>query len=257
MDFSKNIVCLDIETNDLNKDTCEILQISIVKYDSASFAIIDSFDSFIKPDKPYEIGEGAFEKHHLTKEFIEQNGVQFSLVADKILDMINDCDIITYNGNNFDIPILCRHFRQLNKTFDISQHRLIDVFKIETVIHSNKLGAVYERYTGKKLDGAHNSLCDVNATIEVFVKQLEQNDLDQIIEDNDIQIYQEFPETLIKREGNNIVFAVGKHKGETFYDVCNNDKSYIKWMWDKNIVCDSTKEKLIKNFKKNSEKNQA
>ena len=44
---SKYIVAFDIETTGLDKSKDQIIQISLAKFDSETYEIIDTFDSFV------------------------------------------------------------------------------------------------------------------------------------------------------------------------------------------------------------------
>lgn len=237
-----NVVTLDIETNDSDKKTCEILQISLYRMDGRGGT--ESYSTYIKPVNKYEIAEGAFEKHGLTKEFIEENGNFLKDVAQGIIDFIGDRDLLVYNGMSFDIPILCRQFKEVGFDFPFNNRKIYDSYLFECALNSHKLEEVYFRMFGEYPQKAHDALDDCISTMKVFQKQLEQIDnYDEYTQEKDIKTEMVFPEGFVKfNENNNLVFAVGKYQNQDVFDIYNSDPQYIKWMWNKEgLLFESTK----------------
>lgn len=56
----------------------------------------------------------------------------FSDKADEIFDLLKGADIGGFNSNRFDIPMLVEEFLRCEIVFDISQRKLIDVYRIFT-----------------------------------------------------------------------------------------------------------------------------
>lgn len=245
LNLSENIVSIDIETTGLDKSKDHIVQLSAVKYTN-KWKKVAEFDHYICPKEPWEMGKEAFEKHGLTKEFIQENGVDLEDIAEEFIDFIEGCDIISYNGNSFDIPFIYAEFQKIGIDPKIVDHKLIDVFKIETKVNSNKLEDAYRRYTGKEPVNAHNSLADVKMTMRVFYEQLCKYDLEEILESKEMQM--DFPEQILAyNENGRIIFTAGKHKDETSFDICKKDPSYIKWLFA-NVLSQASKDKIMEEY---------
>ena len=75
----KNIVCFDTETTGVDIQKDKIIQIAMVKFDSENFQTVDSFQKYTIPEGDFVIPPEATEVHHLTKEFILQNGVPLKM----------------------------------------------------------------------------------------------------------------------------------------------------------------------------------
>lgn len=244
LNLSKYIVSIDIETSGLDKTKDHIVQLSGVKYTN-TWKKVKEFNHYILPKEPWEMGKEAFEKHGLTKEFIQKNGVPLESVYDEFMEFIGDCDIVTYNGNSFDIPFIYAEFQKCSLDPKLVDHKLIDVFKIETKVNSNTLSAAYERYTGKPALDAHNALADVKMTMRVLYEQLNKYDLSKIISEEEMKI--DFPEDILKMNGDKIAFSGGKHKNEFAFDVCKKDPSYIKWLFT-NVLSEYSKNKIMEEY---------
>lgn len=229
-----NIICIDIETTGTNRKIDSITQISAVRIvlndDNSISYTGEEFNSYINPGPNAHWTKQAIEKTGLTPEFlIHAPGPE--KVLKSFYEWVKDDDnILTYNGISFDIPFIKKAMREVGLSFSMVGRKCYDSLYIETVLNSRKLEEVYKRYNGGRTmeeDGldAHNSLSDVKATVSVFEKQID------IVTKNNIAI--ETDNTgggMIGRDDTNqIVFLVGKHKGELIKDVIKEDPSYITW----------------------------
>lgn len=246
----KQIVAFDVETTGLSFNTDYILQISAIKFDVDTFEKIDQFDTYvIPPVQNWDIAEGAFVKHGLTKEFIYENGVPLKAAAEAFLSFLGDCDTLSHNGKGFDVRMLSKDFRLVGLEFNLDRV-FFDSYLLEVMLHPRRLENIYESYTGQKMEGAHNSLCDVMATIEVFRHQVElfrQQDmsLDDIMQLDESKLL--CIDGMIKKDGDKILFARGKHKDVEFMRACEIDSDYVRWFMN-NPEFDAHTKKTLKEY---------
>ena len=228
--MTNTIVAFDLETTGLNTQTDHIVQIGLIRFDSTTFEELDSLSWYVRPDvKDFEFAPEAQEKTGLTKEFILENGVFLKDIWYTITEFIGTDDILSYNGNHFDVPMLYYNLLRYNLSFDFDKHVFYDSLTIERNRFSMKLENTYKRYTGQELQGAHDALCDVRALIQVFKHQIQN---DENVFDPSFNLLS--PEGFIKyNEKGDIVFANGKYKGKTTNDVCKTDPGYIRWIVEK------------------------
>lgn len=231
--MSKNIVCFDVETTGISFIDDYIIQLAMIKLD-ANLNQVDSKNWYIKPCRNYNISNGALEAHGLTKEFINEHGVNLKDIAQEILDFVEDCNYLTYNGNSFDVRFLYKDLEMVGYEFPIEGKIFYDAFVLYKKYHPCTLSSIYKQYTGEELAGAHDAFTDVKATIEVFKGVFKEQEM----------IYNEWDDIdeckLLSPEGSirkntmgDIVFAVGKYKDSEFCEVYKKDPSYIKWFGDK------------------------
>lgn len=245
LNLSKYIISIDIETSGLDKNKDRIIQIGGVKYTNTWKKVCD-FNKYILPKEPWEMTPEAEAVHGLSKEFININGVPLKSIYREWLEFLGDCDIITYNGNAFDIPFIYAEFQREGLDPKIIEHRLIDVYKIEKEVNANTLPAAFKRYTGKEAIGAHDANADSIMTIRVLYEQLSRYDVNEILKPEDMKM--DFPESILSlNEDKRIVLTAGKHKDELIFDVCKKDPSYLKWLFA-NILSQSSKEKVIEEY---------
>lgn len=221
-----SIVAFDIETTGLDKSTCRITQISLVKFllnADGSYEIKDSYNTYVNPGLDATWSDHAQLMTGITPESVTA-APSFAEISDKVLDFIGDNDILTYNGNTFDIPILKNELARLGKSLTLYGRKIYDSLYIESKLNSRKLIDVYRKYTGKELDNAHNSLSDTLATMEVFGHQL--NMLNNDTSDFD---FETTCGGLVGMLDGERCFLQGKYKGYSVKSVLQKDPSYITY----------------------------
>ena len=234
------IVCFDTETTGLDVQHDWIIQLSFVKFRSVDFVEVDHRDWYILPSGSYSIAPSAEAVHHISREKLESDGVSLRSVYPEMMAFVEGCDMLSYNGNGFDTRILYYNLQREGLSFDFDSHTFYDSYIIETARTSRRLGDVYRRYYGHDFEGAHNSLADVRATIDVFRAQYESRQNEQEIERAEFDFIS-LDGFLALQDGQK-VFAQGKHRGETIEAVLASDPSYIDWVCTK---CEPSTRRLI------------
>lgn len=248
-DILRPLVVLDVETTGLTKEKDFIIQFAAIKVDRQTDAIIDSLDLYIKPSGPYTITIQAYVKHKIKPQDLEDKPT-FAEVADKIRDFIEGCDILTYNGNNFDLPFVKIEFNRIGQDINFRTFDCYDSFQEEKRRNSHSLGTTFERYTGKTMEDAgltaHNAFSDVKATYEIFKAQQQESPFgpeDNLTEDN----------VIIMGTFNGVeqpVFNIGKYKELPVSYIATIDKGYLSWcVSDSATFAKSTKEYISKYIK--------
>lgn len=250
--MNEYIVCVDTETTGLDSQKDFIIQLSLIKFKKKDFTQVAEKNWYILPQHKFSISAGAQQAHGLSEDFIKSNGVSIKSIAQEFLDLVSDSDFLTYNGNNFDFKFLVKDFKLAGYELPLDNKMFYDSFAMEVRRSPRNLGAVYKKYTGLELEGAHDALNDVRATIEVFKAQIEDTDnsFDTINEWNENKMLA--PEGFIRDaatpgEPTRIVFSTGKYKDSEFMQICKDDPSYIKWYME-NVASDYTKKKLSKYY---------
>ncbi len=234
------VVCFDTETTGLDVQRDWIIQLSFVKFRAADFEEVDHRDWYIRPSGAYTIAPSAEEVHHISREKLEQEGVSLRSVYPDMMAFVEGCDLLSYNGNGFDARILYYNLQREGLTFDFEHRTFYDAYIIEVGRTSRRLSDVYRRYYKHDFKGAHNSLADVRATIEVFKAQCKKPRSADEIEREEFDFIS-LDGFLAMREGK-AVFAQGKYKGESIELVLQIDPSYINWVCSK---CEDPTRRLI------------
>lgn len=171
MKITKPIIFFDLETTGVDITNARIVQIACIKIDLDGNK--EEKSMLIKPLIP--IPKDASDIHGLTDEMVK-DAPYFSQIAVALFKYFKGCDIGGYNSDNYDIPLLIQEFERCNIEFPTWELNTVDVLKHERLLNPNTLEAVYERYTGNTLEGSHDALNDVRATLEVLLHQIKTNE---------------------------------------------------------------------------------
>ena len=235
------LVCFDTETTGLDVQKEHIIQLSIVKFDTDTWQIIDQRDWYILPEGEFTIPAEAEAVHHISKDFLLEHGVSLRSIFDEFKAFVGNHDMLSYNGNGYDAPLLHYNLKRAGLDFSFEGRTWYDALLLERIhtagkldengekLHNN-LTSAYTRYYGHPFEGAHNSLDDVMATIEVFKAQVAEHGWEWAQRDEFTFIC--FDRWLVKK-GGFYYLTQGAHKNESIESMLRIDRSYLEWIVDK------------------------
>lgn len=250
-----NLICFDTETTGLDVQKEHIIQLSLVKFDTDNWSILDQRDWYLLPEGDFTIPAEAEAVHHISKDFLLENGVSLRSIYDDFMAFVGHHDMLSYNGNGYDAPILYYNLQRLGLTFDFNR-TWYDALLLERIhtagqvdengekLHNN-LTAAYTRYYGHPFEGAHNSLDDVMATIEVFKAQVDQHGWDWAQRDEFGFISYD---RWLYRQNGFYYLNQGAHKGESIDTMLRIDRSYLEWIVDKCKFTDPQTRSIIEPY---------
>ena len=250
------IVCFDVESTGLDVQKEYIIQLSLVKFDTETWENVDQRDWYILPEGEFTIPAEAEAVHHISKDFLLANGVSMRSIYDDLIAFTDGCHILSYNGNGYDAPILYYNLKRLGLTFDFDNRTWFDALILERIhtagqvdengekLHNN-LTAAYTRYYGHPFEGAHNSLDDVMATIEVFKAQIAAHGWQWANRDEFGFISYD---RWLYRKGQYYYLNQGGHKGESIESMLRIDRSYLEWIVDKCAWTDDQTRHIIEPY---------
>ena len=250
------LVCFDTETTGLDVQKEHIIQLSLVKFDTENWQVIDQRDWYILPEGEFTIPAEAEAVHHISKAFLQEHGVSLRSVYDELIAFTNGCDMLSYNGNGYDAPILHYNLARLGLDFDFEGRTWYVALLLERIhtagmvdengekVHNN-LTSAYTRYYGHPFEGAHNSLDDVMATIEVFKAQVAAHGWEWAQRDEfGFICYDRW----LQKRGNYYYLTQGGHKGESIESMLRIDRSYLEWLVDKCNWTDDQTRRIIEPY---------
>lgn len=223
----KPIIFFDLETTGISITQDRIVQIGAIKVMPDGTEEVKNV--LINPTIP--IPAAATAVHGISNEEVKDKP-KFRQIAKSFAAWLQGSDLAGYNSDNFDVPMLIEEFNRVGITFPEQDTNFIDVLKIERKINGHSLGATYERYTGEELEGAHDALIDIYATIKIFNKQLELNPL-LPSDAAEIESYcqgdghkrVDFAGKLYEKEGQ-VYWRFGKHKNKLVKETAD----YANWV---------------------------
>ena len=230
LNLTKPIVFFDLETTGVNIATDRIVEISILKVFPNGNK--ESKTWLVNPE--IEIPRGATEVHGITNEKVVTEPI-FKELAPKVNDMISGCDLAGFNSNRFDIPLLAEELMRAGYDFDMQNREAIDVQVIFHKKEQRTLGAGYQFYCGKELEGAHGAEADTNATYEILLAQVDKyDDIGNTVAA--LSAYSthgkraDFAGFILMNDEDEEIFSFGKYKGRTVTEVLLENPGYFNWI---------------------------
>ncbi len=230
LNLTKPIVFFDLETTGVNIATDRIVEISILKVFPNGNK--ESKTWLVNPE--IEIPRGATEVHGITNEKVVTEPT-FKELAPKVNDMISGCDLAGFNSNRFDIPLLAEELMRAGYDFDMQNREAIDVQVIFHKKEQRTLGAGYQFYCGKELEGAHGAEADTNATYEILLAQVDKyDDIGNTVAA--LSAYSthgkraDFAGFILMNDEDEEIFSFGKYKGRTVTEVLLENPGYFNWI---------------------------
>jgi DNA polymerase III subunit epsilon len=230
LQLNRPIAFLDLETTGVSLSSDRIIEIAIIKILPDGTRQVKR--KLINPQMP--IPKSSTDIHGITDEMVK-DAPTFKQAGNEIKQYLENCDLGGYNSNRFDIPILMEEFLRAGMEVDLSNRRMIDVQHIFYTMEPRTLTAAYKFYCQKELVNAHSAEADVDATIDVFLSQLERydslgNSIDTILgkigEDKIVDYARRF---CFDDKGVE-VFNFGKFKGRAVSEVLKSEPQYYDWM---------------------------
>ncbi len=230
LNLTKPLVFFDLETTGINVSKDRIVEISVLKVMPDGTEHKKTW--LINPTIP--IPEKVSKIHGIYDKDVKDKPT-FKDLANEILEFFGDADLVGYNSNKFDIPLLVEEFLRAECDFDVKNRRFIDGQVIFFKKEPRTLSAAYEFYCGKKLENAHSAEADVFATYEILKAQIERyddlkNDVSQLSKFSSQTKNADFAGMIIFNEDGIETFNFGKHKGKTVREVLEKEPGYYSWI---------------------------
>jgi len=265
--LDRDICFFDLEATGLNVVRDRIMQIAIIKYfkngkEPQELAML------INPGIP--ISDEAFNVHGISPKDVA-NKPLFAQVAQQLFDFFGDADLSGYNCSRFDVPLLMEEFARAGFDFDLHGRRIVDAQRVFYKMEPRTLRAALKFYCHKELEGAHDALVDVKATIDVLKGQLKRYEgMDYVDGDgnvtqtpirNDMQAIHNFTQDANTIDVTNrlkynsdrvVVFNFGKYIGQPVVEKLANDRQYYHWILNKefSVQVKKTIKKLMEKYDK-------
>ena len=239
LQLSRPIAFIDLETTGVDRENDRIVEIAVCKYMPDGKRQRKS--RRVNPTIP--IPAGASEVHGITDEMVA-NEPTFNKIAKGLLDMLEGCDVAGFNSNNFDIPLLFNEFTRAGLYWDYTKFLMIDAGNLFKIKEPRTLTAAVKFYCNNSHEDAHSAEADIEATLDVFLAQLEKYENDE-----------EFPETIealalytnygnkiadlsgkfVYNDQDQLILNFGKHKGNP----AKNHIDFLEWMLRANFAYDT------------------
>ncbi len=251
------LVFLDLETTGTNVVHDRIVEIAMIKLMPNGNRL--TFYKRVNPEQAIPIESSLI--HGIYAEDLKDKPT-FKQIAKELIAFLKGADLAGFNLLRFDIPILAESFLRAELDFKVENRKIVDVQKLFHLMEKRTLKAAYLFYCQKELEGAHNAMVDIEATVEILMEQVKRYDNQSVVDalgnplgmiKNDVATLHHLTNTnmidfagrIVYNEQNVPVFNFGKHKGKSVAEILKLEPSYYNWMIQGNFPLD-TKRKLTK-----------
>lgn len=229
--IEKPIIFFDIETTGVDLKNDRIIEICAIKYRPDRTRL--TIHKYFNPNR--ESQPMALEAHGLTTEYLSKYP-SFEESANELFEFFKDSDLGGYNCISFDIPMLYEEFSRCGMYLTVHNLNIIDSYNLLNKFETRKLNDVYKRFFGEDINGAHGAEADIEATIKVFERQIDEYN----IQDKSIKEISKIIRSTSKNEfildlsgwfrhrDGEFYFGKGKHKDS----LVSENLDYLKWMYE-------------------------
>jgi DNA polymerase-3 subunit epsilon len=248
--IDKPIVFFDIESTGLDTAKDKIISIAVVKLMPDGSRI--SKNAIVNPVIP--ISKEASEIHGFTNDMLVDKP-KFNQIAKSLYEFMNDGYIGGYNNNFFDNCLLQEEFSRCGIEFPKYDQLSIDVCSIFKNFEKRDLSSAVKFYCNREMENAHDAQADIDATVDVFLAQLNKYDeLKDISIDNLAKIgrnenYVDWQGRIIIDTDGDYAWNFGKVKGKKI----KNELGFGDWVLTNDFP--ETFKLLIKRIKQEIRKN--
>ncbi len=240
LNLKRPAIVFDLETTGTSITSDRIVEISIIKIQPDGEEVIKT--RLINPGIP--IPKEATDVHGISDDDV-RDAPRFSQIAQNLYEWIRGCDLIGFNSNRFDVPMLAEEFLRSGIDPKFHECNMIDVQVLYHKMEPRNLSAGYKFYTGKTLEDAHSAEADTRATYEILQAQLEKyhdtltNDIETLSELSSYRKLVDYAGVLSYGEDGDVVLNIGKYKGQKLEDVLKRDFGYYSWVMKSEFTLDT------------------
>lgn len=247
--ITRPIVGIDTETTGTNVATDRIVQLSAIKIMPDGSA--NARNMILDPEMP--IPKNASDIHGISDAVIAELKAKgkvytFKEAAPNIYKFLSGCDLLTFNGNHFDIPLLAQEFFRAGiETFPEQGTKSLDPSVIFKKMEERTLSAALKFYCGETLENAHDAMPDTIAAIKVLIGQVNKYEHLQGMTVDQLHVESSYNPNAVDLAGNIVldekgvpIINFGKHKGKPVLSTLATDKGYYNWMQN-NMTADTLK----------------
>ena len=261
----ERVLAFDLETTGISTSSDRVVQIALVGADPVGTPV--HFERIINPRRP--IPYGASNVHGIFDEDVRGKG-DFSTIADEVADLIEGSVIVGHNVRKFDLEMLESEFLRLGRRMPRPK-AVMDTYELVrrlNIPRPHNLGALCSRH-GISLENAHTAAADAAASLLLFwrlsvdhapsfrhsLEELERwvvhgkitsdaTDLGRGL--GDLELVDQLGK--IRKDGDQIILAFGRHKGRDVKEIHFEDPRYIHWLLSAKGVEDESAREIIRSY---------
>ena len=231
IELDRPLVFFDLETTGLSPQKDRIIEMAILRV-SPQGDVMERVRRF-NPGVP--IPPEASAVHGISDDDVADESL-FTARAKSLFELMDPCDLGGFNIRRFDLPMLIAEFKRSDLDFDHRTRRVIDVQGIFHREEPRDLSAAARFYLGREHQEAHTALGDIRTTAAVLAAQIGRyphlpREMDALhAYCDEILPIRTAVEQWFDKEGAELIFRRGKHKGRPLVEVAVQEADYLEWM---------------------------
>jgi len=231
--FERDLAFFDLEATGVDTQRDRIVQVAVIRLSPTGTRT--RWSTLVNPECP--IPPEAIAVHHIT-DAMAAKAPRFKDVAAQILEKLEGADLGGFGAARYDIPLLSAEFQRAGLSFPLEGRRVFDAQAIFHKMEPRNLTAAYALYCGKSLENAHDASADAEASLDVFLAQLERYKdrlpaeaaaLHEFCAPGDPARNVDSGGKFVWRHGE-AAFNFGKHRTRTLQEVVKTDRNYVEWV---------------------------
>lgn len=231
--LERPLVFLDLEATGTDPQDARVIQIALQRFvpDASGAALDRELDQLVDPET--DVPPAVTDLTGISTADVRAQPT-FDDLVDRLSPLLADADLAGYNAIAYDVPLLKAEFERTGRQLPGPDDRaVLDPYRLEQVLRPRTLSALYERYTGTPLEGAHDALADVGAAGTVLQHQLVEHDIDATPADLADLTRGDYLDDgrKLKEDGESVVVCFGKHSGKTLRELRTDHPDYFDWMY--------------------------
>ena len=229
--LERPLVFFDLEATGVNPRKDRIVEIALVKFlpDGSRVDLVRR----INPEMP--IPAEVSRIHGITDADVASCPT-FETLAPEFQNFLAGCDLAGYNVLRYDIPMLEEEFLRAKIRFRVDDRRVIDAQRIYHKREPRDLAAAVQFYCHQEHVGAHGAAADTEATIRVFLGQLERYaDLTPDVGELARYCDPRKPDWVdrmgrLRWVNGEVAINFGQKRGTPLRQLVEKDPGFVKWM---------------------------
>lgn len=234
MNIQKPICHFDLETTGVDVANDRIVSIAVLK--QMPDGSTESKYCLVNPQIPIPVE--ASNVHGIKNEDVKDKPT-IKQISKSLYEFFEGCDLAGFNIVHFDIPLLSEEFSRCDLAFPDPEAKFFDSCIVYKMKERRTLSAGYKFYCGKELKDAHNAEADVNASCEIFSKQMEMYGmtLDDVAKLSKPDARIDLAGKIMLDKDGDPIYTFGKSRGVKI----KNDPSFAGWMLSQSFIPSDTK----------------
>ena len=261
----ERVLAFDLETTGISTSRDRIVQLALIGSDADGTEI--SYDRLVNPRRPIPYDS---QRIHGISDADVRGEPDFAQIADSVSELIEGCVLIGHNVRQFDLPMLRNEFLRIG-ALPPEPKAVLDTLEMVRRLklpRPHRLGAQCNRH-GISLENAHTASADAAASLLLLwklgldhpsyfrksLKEVEQwcatgstataqSDLGPQLDDLEVVD----PNGMVRRDGEHMVLAVGRHRGRHLEELNDLDPRYLDWLLSPNGIENSEAVEAIKTY---------